>query len=137
MIIALALIGFGDALFLTVKHYQGGPIPCSILNGCDTVTTSIYSEIFSIPISLLGVFFYLAVIILAGLCLDSKKRGPVKWLFGLAAAAFIVSIVLVYLQVFVIEALCLYCLISAALATLIFIFSFSLWKNLWKSTVAE
>ena len=41
-----ALIGFIDASFLTIEHYRGVVPPCSIISGCEKVTTSEYSEVF-------------------------------------------------------------------------------------------
>lgn len=115
------LAGFLDATFLTVEHYTGGTIPCSFLNGCDTVTRSTYSIFAGLPVALYGAGFYLLVIILAILYFQTKQIKFVKIIWSLSLLAFLASLYFVYLQVFIIKALCLYCLTSALTATLIFV----------------
>jgi uncharacterized membrane protein len=117
----LALFGFVDASYLTAKHYLGTPIPCSIFGGCDIVTGSAYSAIGPVPIALLGALYYLALLILAVIYLDSGKIFPFKAAAYGSIAGFLVSIFLVYLQIFVIRALCLYCMISATICLILFL----------------
>ncbi|MBI4160308.1 MAG: vitamin K epoxide reductase family protein [Candidatus Yanofskybacteria bacterium] len=118
--ILIAVIGFTDATYLTVKYYTGGSIPCSILNGCDKVTTSRYADITGVPVSLLGAIYYLVIAVSGLLYLDSKNYRSLGIGARLTAAGFLFSIWLVSAQVFILDALCLYCLISAATSTLLF-----------------
>lgn len=122
-IIVLALIGFTDASFLAAKSYLGGPIPCVIFTGCDTVTQSVYSKIWNIPISLPGALYYAVIFFLGILYFDLKRDWIIRLIVPLTFIGFAISLYLVYLQIFVIEALCLYCLISAADSTLLFTLS--------------
>ena len=69
----VSAFGFADATYLTTQHYLGLPVACSILEGCEQVTTSPYSLIFGIPVALLGSIFYLTALILCVIYLDSKK----------------------------------------------------------------
>jgi uncharacterized membrane protein len=119
--LAIALLGFFDAAYLTVKHYTGGALECSVLNGCEQVTTSKYSAIGPVPISLVGAVYYLVLLVLAFAYLDFEKPKLMYLAALLATLGFLASGVLVYLQVFVINALCLYCLFSAGFSTLLFI----------------
>lgn len=123
VIIGLAMIGFADATFLTVEHYRGSIIPCSITTGCQVVTTSKYSTIGPVPIALMGGLYYLTVLILAAVLLEDRRRGWWRWMPWLTASGFVFSLYLVALQAFVLNAFCLYCLVSAGTSTLIFIFS--------------
>lgn len=116
-----SFLGFADATFLTVEHYLGTPIPCSILGGCDVVTNSLYSQIGPVPIALIGALYYLTLIILSIIYFDSKKEVYLKIGAYLSVSGFLVSLVLVYLQVSVIHALCLYCMISALFSTILFL----------------
>lgn len=125
-IVAIGFIGFLDASYLTISHYRGTDVGCSLTNGCEEVLNSGYSTIFGIPIALFGALFYLAVFILALLFTDLKKPLIPKILAALTGTAFLFSAFLVYLQFFVIKALCQYCLVSAGLSTLLFIFSLTL-----------
>lgn len=117
----LGAAGFVDATYLTVKHFLGGPIPCSILKGCEQVTTSQYSTVFGIPVALLGAFYYLTILVLAAIYFDSKKTSVLKLLACLTPFGFLASLIFVYLQIFVIKAICLYCMVSAATSTILFI----------------
>ena len=112
-----ALAGFLDSLYLTVKHYVGGPVPCSILNGCEKVLQSSYANVFGLPVSLFGAVYYFLVIIAILIYLDSKRAWPLHIAAGLIGLGFIASLWFVYLQVFVIRSLCLYCLGSAVSTT--------------------
>lgn len=119
--IIFSFSGFLDATYLTVSHYMGTELNCTILNGCGTVTASEYSLIAGIPVALLGCFFYLTMLIGSLVYLDTRHRFALKlisWLpfTGLAASAWFV-----YLQFFVIKALCQYCMLSAITSSLLFI----------------
>lgn len=119
--LAVSLLGFFDATYLTVKHYTGGAINCSILDGCHEVTTSKYATVAGVPLSLAGLIFYLTVFISTFIYLDTKREFFIKLPIYLTWFAFAASLYLVYLQVFVIEALCFYCLISATTSLLLFV----------------
>lgn len=119
----VSAFGFVDATYLTTQHYLGLPVACSILKGCEQVTTSPYSLIFGIPVALLGSVFYLTVLILSVIYLDSKKIKFLNLITKITPVGFLASLYFVYLQIFVIKAICLYCLGSAVTSTLLFIFS--------------
>lgn len=120
---SISFIGFADALYLTVKHYTGSGVLCSIFDGCELVTTSDYSLIFNIPVALLGVIFYTIVLALVFFTIKNSKTALLISLIAITAVGFLVSIWFIYLQLVVISAICLYCMISALTATLLFIFS--------------
>ena len=109
----LALIGLADSVYLTVHHYTAEPVPCSIVEGCETVLTSAYAEIAGIPIAAFGALAYFAAFSLAILTVFGSRS---MWLlFGVQSFIMAaVSAYLVYLQGFVIGAFCQFCLISAA-----------------------
>lgn len=115
--------GFADATYLTTQHYLGLPVACSILEGCEQVTTSPYSLIFGIPVALLGSIFYLTILILSVIYLDSKKIKFLNLITKITPFGFLASLYFVYLQIFVIKAICLWCMGSAITTTLLFIFS--------------
>ena len=121
IVLGLAVIGLADAVYLTVKHYLGGPLPCTLTAGCDTVLTSDYAVFGGLPIALWGAFYYLTVIFLAAMNLPQDSGFGRAVLFGLSSAALSTSAILVYLQGQVLESWCTYCLLSATLALLIFL----------------
>jgi uncharacterized membrane protein len=116
----VAFLGMVDALYLTVM--RGVHVPCSVTGGCNEVLTSPYSEVFGIPLSMIGLAFYFAVFCLA--VLDAFEVAHLlRWVFWLALPAFVITLVLLYLQAFVILHFCQYCLASAAFVSTIFLIS--------------
>ncbi len=120
----LALVGLADTSYLTSKHFLGGTVPCSILNGCETVLNSTYSTIGGVPLALLGVIFYLVVAVSLVYFLTSGRAAIFSGLLIWTGLGFLTSLYLVWLQVAEIKSLCLYCLISAAISTVLFSLTF-------------
>ena len=116
----VALVGITDAVYLTVHHYTAAPVPCSIVSGCEQVLTSSYAEIYGIPLALFGAAAYVAAFILACLSLFGNR---LTWnLFGVQVTLMAMFTAwLIYLQAYVIEAFCQFCLLSAAVTTTLFI----------------
>jgi uncharacterized membrane protein len=116
----LALVGLADAVYLTVHHYTAEPVPCSIVEGCETVLTSAYAEIAGVPIAAFGALAYFVAFSLAILTVFGNRS---MWLlFGVQSFIMAaVSAYLVYLQGFVIGAFCQFCLISAATSLGLFV----------------
>jgi uncharacterized membrane protein len=129
ILLIVSAIGIADASYLTYEHYNQGIVPCSI-GGCETVLTSDYATLGEIPISLFGIIFYALVFIL-GLLILKKGMLPtlINSIIGLATAAFLASLGLIYLQLFVIESICLYCMLSAGSSTTLFIVALLLRKE--------
>ena len=121
----VALVGVADAAYLTVHHYTNEPVPCSLVEGCETVLTSQYAEVAGIPLAAFGAIAYFIAFSLALLAAFGNRS---MWtLFGVQAsimAAF--AVWLIYLQGFVIGAFCQFCLLSAATSfTLLILFAVS------------
>lgn len=127
----LSFLGFADATYLTVDHYLAFPVPCSLTHGCDTVLTSVYATIGPVPISLIGVFYYLVILgtVLYIFTSGAASRYIRRALAGITGAGFLFSCYLVYLQIFAIHAICEYCLGSAIISTLLLPLSIVLWKT--------
>jgi uncharacterized membrane protein len=137
LFILVTLIGFADATYLTVKHYQGIAPPCSLLQGCEVVTTSTYATIGPIPLSLVGSLYYLFLFIASIAYFDTKREIVIRIAAYATTLGLLTSAVLVYLQLFVISAICLYCMGSAVTSTFLFILGIIILKKLQKnSTVA-
>lgn len=127
--VVIAIIGLVDAIYLTASHYMGGVPTCTALEGCDEVATSDYATIGPLPVALMGAIFYATVLIAGFIWFDVRKSFILKLLPYLTVPAFVFSGWLVYLMNSVIEAWCLYCLISAGTTTLIM--GLSIWLR-WK-----
>jgi uncharacterized membrane protein len=122
--VAIAFFGFGDSVYLTASHYMGGVPVCTVLEGCDEVALSEYATIGSIPVALFGVLFYTGMLIAGFLWLDTRNSVYLKYLPFVTVPAFLFSMWLVYLMIYVIEALCLFCFLSAGSTTLLMLISF-------------
>lgn len=121
MLFALfAGLGFLDATYLTAKYYLGTPIACGVFEGCETVTTSTYATIGPIPVALLGAIYYLIVFVVAIAYLDMKRDALLRFLARFTILGFLASLWFLYLQVFVIGAICIYCIGSAISSTVLF-----------------
>lgn len=127
LLVVLALIGFFDSAYLSAEHYLGGVPPCFIGSGREQVTTSRYSVMFGIPVALFGVFYYLLLFILGVSNIGDFKERNQNFILLISSFGFIFSLYFVSLQLFVIKAICPYCMISAITTTLILIIS--LWIN--------
>jgi uncharacterized membrane protein len=116
----VALVGVADALYLTVHHYTNEPVPCSLVEGCETVLTSQYAEIGGVPLAAFGSAAYFIAFALALLAGFGNRS---MWtLFGVQSAIMAAFAVwLIYLQGFVIGAFCQFCLLSAATSFTLFI----------------
>lgn len=110
---AFALAGLGVAIYLTVVKYSGGVPTCSIIHGCQRVQDSAYAEISGMPIPILGIIGY--TLILASLLVLGDRGRMLTALLALVGFGF--SAYLTYLELFVIDALCQWCVISAATMT--------------------
>lgn len=122
-ILVLSIAGVVDSSYLLVKHYTHSAVNCSIFSDCDVVTSSAYSTIMGIPVALLGIIFYVIVFAFALILLKSKSRKYSISFFSISSTGFLVSMGLVYVQAFILNAFCFYCLISASLSTVLFILS--------------
>lgn len=127
-ILAISLIGFADAAFLTLEHYKGEIPPC-LVGGCEQVLTSEYSTILGIPVALYGSLYYLFIAVLVFMAIESKSNRILKLAMIATAIGFLMSLWFLYLQAFVINSYCQYCLISTVTSTAIFVISYwSLWR---------
>lgn len=108
----VALVGLVDAIYLTVHHYTGEKVPCSVTGGCESVLSSKFAEIGGVPLALFGALAYFTVFSLATLAAFGDDR---MWKILSVAVVLmaIFSLWLVYLQAFVIGAFCQFCLLSA------------------------
>lgn len=125
----IAVVGLADSIYLTVNHYTGEKVPCSITGGCEMVLQSAYAEIAGVPLALFGAFAYFTAFSLAILAAYGNR---LTWkLFGLLTvtmAAF--SGWLIFVQAFRIHAFCQFCLLSAA--TSITLFLIALFSRSWR-----
>jgi uncharacterized membrane protein len=103
----LALVGAGIAAYLTYAKYADATIACAT-GGCETVQSSEYAEVLGMPVPILGLVGYLAILATA------FSAGETARLAGaaLALGGLLFSVYLVVVQVVAIGAFCQWCLAS-------------------------
>lgn len=121
VILVVALLGFTDAAYITIEHFRGVIPPCTLVSGCETVLTSPYANIFGMPVSLLGMIYYLVIAVGVFAYLDSRKTSILKWTLSLTVIGLIMSVWFIIVMAFIVQAWCLYCLGSAVSSVLLFI----------------
>ena len=96
-------------------HYAGGEPVCAIAHGCATVQKSDYAELAGVPVALLGLLGYVAI--LAALARDGERARTLAAFVSLAGFGF--SAWLTYVEVARLDAICIWCVGSAICMTLL------------------
>ena len=110
----LALLGVAVAGYLTWVHYAGLQPFCVGGGGaCERVQSSEYAQLFGLPVAVIGLGGYLAL--LATLALPEELGRAAAALLSLTGALF--SGYLTYVELFEIEAICQWCVVSAVIMT--------------------
>jgi len=125
-VMALAAVGLGDALYLTWVHATASKIACPI-GSCDVVNASPYAEVWGLPVAGIGVAGYLALLALGTMAWraegEAERRGWLRWVFAGGLAGVLYAVYLTYLELYVINAICFWCVVSAIVITLICLLS--------------
>lgn len=106
---AAAVIGLVIALYLSITRLSGGLPACGPVQGCDTVALSEYSEIVGIPVAFLGAGFSAVLLVLVAGWLWRRDRRLLWASYGLAMLGVVFVAYLTYLELFVIHAICIWC----------------------------
>ena len=125
MIVLCAITGIGIMSYLTYIHYSQSKSFCDISQevSCDVVTTSIYSEIFGIPVSVLGLLYFAAVLFL----ILKKRDRAFQTLFIITLFALVPSLYLSLTEILFINSICILCETSKVL--MLIIIGASLWAS--------
>ena len=110
----VSLIGLGDSLYLTIQHLTGQSVRCSVTTGCSAVLSSQYATIAGVPTAAFGALAYFTAFSLATLALFGYERARTA-LALLVAPMLLMTLWLLYVQVFALHAFCEYCLLSAGM----------------------
>lgn len=123
----LALVGLFVALYLWLHALGfGGAIKCGASGGCETVQTSQWAVFFGLPVAFYGVLGYCAIFVVAIAALRPAALAQRSWnatLAGLGTVGVGFTAYLTYLELFVIHAICRWCVGSAVIITAIWIVS--------------
>ena len=122
----VALAGVFVALYLSLyKLGYIGTLVCQV-GSCETVQTSRWATLFGVPVAVWGVVFYLAVLAVAlagltGALADSRRVSGL--LVAMTGMGVLFSLWLTWLELFVIHAICIYCVTSAVLVAALLVIS--------------
>jgi uncharacterized membrane protein len=120
----LSLAGIGVAGYLTFVHWFDKPIACPGFGTCAAVAQSDYAWIGGVPVAFLGLLGYIALAAVSALWLRAGNRfdiWPLLAIWGISVAGVAYSAYLTYVELFVIDAVCIWCVTSAAIMTVIFL----------------
>lgn len=106
---AVALAGLAIAGYLAAVRLTGGAPACAIAHGCEIVQRSEYATLAGVPVAVLGVGGYLAI--LASLARDGEAWRTATAFLSLIGLGY--SAWLTYVEVEVLEAICVWCVGSA------------------------
>jgi uncharacterized membrane protein len=114
-IVVLCLLGAADAGYLTYVHYAGLKVLCLASGGCETVQASKWAELAGIPVCVLGLISYIAIL---GSLFIRTELGRAAGA-GIALIGFLFSMYLTYRELFTIHAICQWCVGSAVVMTVL------------------
>ncbi len=120
----LAAIALCIALYLLTVHWGWWQAVCLGVGNCEVVNTSKWSELFGIPVALLGSLTYLALIAL-GIAVDRDIYTDYARMgrFFIAAVGVAFSAYLTYIELYVLHEICPWCVMQAIIVTIILILS--------------
>jgi len=122
-ILILAFFGLADSAYIAQTEASNTPLICNVdnLSGCNIVASSPYAHLFGIPLAEYGVVFYSLIFILAALELALFNRLLRRIIQGISLIGVVASLYFTLIEIFVINALCIYCLVSAFITLLVLI----------------
>ena len=132
LLAVLALMGVGVATYLSLyKLGVIGSLTCSI-GSCETVNTSRWAVFLGLPVAVWGLGFYMVLFVLTLLSVQPRWSASLhmsKAILALTAWGALFSVWLTVLELFVIHAICQWCVISAIIVTLMFALSIAEYRE--------
>ena len=118
LLAGLALFGLGISGYLTATHYADKPIVCAGLGQCEYVNSSAYASVAGVPVSLMGILAYAGLLAAALLWLSrpGSESWPVMY-WGMALAGAGYAGYLTYVELEILHAICVWCVVSAVVLT--------------------
>ena len=108
LLIIVSVAGVGVSAYLTYVHYQPAALICTSSGGCETVQDSSYAMLLGIPVAVLGLGVWIAA--LAMTIWNSELARTLTAALAVGSLAF--AAYLVILQLFVIDAICVWCMVN-------------------------
>lgn len=127
----LGLLGLADSAYLSWIKLAGKTAVCAGIGDCETVNTSIYSQVGGLPVAVLGAVGYLSIVMVVVAILRRGWAGDDLGLvlFGLTTVGVLYSAYLTYIELAVLHAICPYCAASALIMLGLWIISLLLLRQ--------
>ena len=109
----MTLVGLGVSSYLVAVRLLGEAPSCGPVRGCETVTTSEYSTIAGVPVAVLGLLLSVCLVGSAAWWWRRADRRVLLLAYGLLLLATLAVAYLTYLELFVIHAICAWCVTYA------------------------
>ena len=123
--VALTIIGLAVSIYMTIYKLTDNQSMCIGNGGCSKVNSSVYAEVYGIPVAVLGIVGYAAL--MAMLFIENRnsflQTNGTMIVFGMALIGFLFTLYLIYVEAALIHALCPFCLTSQVAMTLFFVLS--------------
>lgn len=120
LLAALAMAGMAISSYLTIGHFGEQTLACGGVGDCNAVQNSDYAEVLGIPVAVLGLAFCAGLLGLVLWRLTGLELA-IEWapliVFGTTLAGVAYSAYLTYIEFFVLETLCIWCISLAAVIT--------------------
>ncbi len=129
LIMLLAFGGLAITSYIHRKKTTAQPMVCPIGSNCEVVVHSEYSEMFHIPLEIIGALYYTIMILTYSLFLAFPylhNAGAAVIILEITTVAFLFSVYLISVQAFIIKEWCTWCLGSAFICSLIFLIEFKI-----------
>jgi uncharacterized membrane protein len=121
--IALAILGVSVSIYMTIYKLTDNNAMCLGSGDCSTVNASPYSEVYCVPVAFVGILGYSAIL---GLLKLKNRAGSffeqnsTLGVFGLSVTGFAFTLYLIYLEIYIIKAICPFCITSQITMTILF-----------------
>lgn len=134
--IQILIILSGVCGFLVARHIRNHKtkntiLVCPIRFDCHTVVHSDYSRFFGIPVEFLGMIYYALIALSYFVLLPASDSIPfllVNSLIAVSLIAFIFSLYLIAVQIFILKKGCSWCIVSSIISAFIFILTITLYN---------
>ena len=124
---ALDIFGLAVASYLSVVELGGGVPVCGPIKGCETVANSQYSRIGGVPVAVFGVGLSLILLVAALAWWKTGDRRLLATHYGFSLVGVTFELYFTYLQVFVIDAICVWCASYGISLVLRFLIALVVW----------
>lgn len=121
--VTLSVLGMLVSIYMSIYKLTSNNAMCLGSGDCSTVNASPYAEVYGIPVAFVGVLGYFAIfalLIFQNRLGDFIQQNSTLAVFGLALTGFAFTVYLIYLEIYVIKALCPFCITSQITMTILF-----------------